>query len=193
MGAGADAYGAIVGSGPNGCVLHYMANTRQARDGELVVMDYAPSVHGYCSDVTRTFPVNGKFTDEQRKLVQDVYDVQQALIAEVRPGTTLSHLSGLCSKLLRGKGYRVDHGPCHHVGLAVHDVGGDVLEPGMVFTVEPGAYLRDAGMGCRIEDVVLVTESGCVNLSAHVPATPDAIEKLMREPGVQQLRVGVGK
>lgn len=182
LGAGPDAYAAIVGAGPNGCVLHYNACTRRLEDGDLIVMDYAPTVHGYCSDVTRTFPANGRFTEEQRRLVEDVLAVQQALIAEVRPGARLSTLSRLSRKLLADRGYPQWHGPSHHVGLAVHDKQGDVLEPGMVITVEPGAYLPDKGMGCRIEDTVLVTEDGCEVLSADVPASPDAIERLARRP-----------
>ena len=191
MGAGADAYAAIVGAGINGCVLHYSANTKKTLDGELVVMDYAPTVHGYASDVTRTFPTNGKFTPEQRKLVQDVHDVQQILIAMVKPGVTLREISSRSSRELRKRGYRSMHGPSHHVGLNVHDVGGRTLQPGMLITVEPGAYLPKKKMGCRIEDVILVTEDGNINLSAHLPSTPDGIEKLMRHQGVQQVPVGV--
>ncbi len=188
-----DAYAAIVGSGPNGCVLHYSASSKRCEAGELVVMDYAPAVNGYCADVTRTFPVDGRFTPEQRKLVQDVHDVQQALIAQIKPGVSLGELSQQCSRMLMQRGYRVDHGPCHHVGLAVHDAntGDDRLEPGMVITVEPGAYLRDKGMGCRIEDMVLVTEDGAIVLSAGVPSTPDEIEKLMAQPGILQQPYGI--
>lgn len=193
MGAGADAYAAIVGSGVNGCVLHYSENSKKTLESELVVMDYAPTVRGYASDVTRTFPTNGKFTPEQRKLVQDVYDIQQILIAMVKPGARLSQLSSRCSKELRKRGYRSMHGPSHHVGLNVHDVGGDLLKPGMLITVEPGAYLRKKKMGCRIEDVILVTEDGNVNLSGHLPSRPDDIEKLMQRKGVQQVPVGLGK
>ncbi|MEO0480797.1 MAG: Xaa-Pro peptidase family protein [Planctomycetota bacterium] len=191
LGAGPDSYAAIVGGGPNGCVLHYSALTRQLLADDLIVMDYGPTMHGYATDVTRTFPADGEFSDDERKLVQDVYDVQQELIRNVRPGATLGDLSRMCNQLLQDKGYRSFHGPCHHVGLAVHDVGGNVLQPGMVITVEPGAYLVDEGRGCRIEDVVLVTEDGCEVLSAGVPATPDEIEALMRADGVGQNDVGV--
>ena len=191
MGAGADAYAAIVGSGINGCVLHYRHNSKKTLDGELVVMDYAPTVRGYASDVTRTFPTNGKFTVEQRKLVQDVHDIQQILIAMVKPGATLREISSRSSQELRKRGYRSMHGPSHHVGLNVHDVGGNVLRPGMLITVEPGAYLRNKKMGCRIEDVILVTEDGNINLSAHLPSRPEDIEKLMQQKGVQQLPVGM--
>jgi Xaa-Pro aminopeptidase len=83
------------------------------------------------------------------------------------------------------------HGICHHVGLAVHDLGGGELKPGMVFTVEPGAYLTDKGMGCRIEDVVLVTGEGCVVLSGALPAKPDDIEALMRRKGIGNAPVGL--
>jgi Xaa-Pro aminopeptidase len=190
-GAGPDAYGAIVGAGKNGCVLHYMRNDARIEDGDLIVMDYAATLHGYAADVTRTFPANGRFTDDQRKLVQDVFEVQQALIADVKPGASLGALSRRCARLLHEKGYRSDHGPSHHVGLAVHDPSVDVLEPGMVLTVEPGAYLRKEGMGCRIEDTLLVTETGCVNLSARLPSSPEGIEALMRQPGVVDLPVGL--
>lgn len=192
-GAGPDAYAAIVGAGPNGCILHYNACTKQLAEDDLIVMDYAPTVHGYCSDVTRTFPASGTFTLEQRKLVQDVYDVQQALIAMVKPGVTISGLYAACAKMLVDRGYRNDHGCTHHVGLAVHDPSIDELEAGMVVTVEPGAYLRDKGMGCRIEDMVLVTATGCEVLSKDVPSTPDAIEALMQAKGVVDVPVGLPK
>lgn len=193
LGAGADAYAAIVGAGPNGCILHYNANSRQIRDGDLIVMDYGPTVHGYATDVTRTFPANGKFTPAQRELVQDVHDIQQQLLSMVRPGTTLTELSRACSKLLLAKGYRVDHGPSHHVGLAVHDMGPSTesLEPGMILTVEPGAYLHDAAMGCRIEDTILVTETGFINLSGALPSSPDEIEALMKLKGLAQQEIGL--
>ncbi len=192
-GAGPDAYAAIVGGGPNGCVLHYNTCERRLLASDLIVMDYAPTLHGYATDVTRTFPASGTFSPEQRKLVQDVYDVQQALIAEVKPGARLSVLGRRCAEMLVARGYRNDHGPCHHVGLAVHDPSVDVLAAGMVITVEPGAYLRDVGMGCRIEDTILVTADGNEVLSKDVPSTPDAIEKLMAEAGVLQAPLGAAR
>ena len=190
-GAGPDAYSAIVGGGPNGCVLHYNTCDRQLQADDLIVMDYAPTLHGYATDVTRTFPASGKFTPAQRKLVQDVHDIQQALIADVKPGAKLSVLGRKCAQMLQERGYRNDHGPCHHVGLAVHDPNPDVLEAGMLITVEPGAYLRDKGMGCRIEDTILVTADGCEVLSKAVPSAPDAIEALMAKPGVLAVPVGL--
>ena len=189
-GAGPDAYAAIVGAGANGCILHYSACSKVLEKDDLIVMDYAATLHGYASDVTRTFPASGRFSKEQKKLVQDVYEIQQELIAQVKPGARLSQLGRQCSELLRARGYRSDHGPCHHVGLAVHDPSVDVLAPGMVITVEPGAYLRDRGMGCRIEDIVLVTANGHEVLSAGCPSEPAAIEALMRERGVVDVPVG---
>jgi Xaa-Pro aminopeptidase len=190
-GAGPDAYAAIVGAGPNGCILHYSALERQIVDGDLIVMDYAATLHGYASDVTRTFPASGRYSDAQRKLVQDVFEIQQALLADVRPGARLSELAEKSGRMLIERGYRPDHGPCHHVGLAVHDPSVDVLEPGMVITVEPGAYLRDAGMGCRIEDTVPVTKDGFENLSGHLPSSPGDVEKLMGERSLLDVPVGL--
>jgi Xaa-Pro aminopeptidase len=191
LGAGHDAYQAIVGGGPNGCILHHRAGARVLLESDLIVMDYGGTVHGYATDVTRTFPASGKFTPEQRKLVDDVYEIQQELLAEVRPGASLGALATRCRRLLVAKGYRADHGPCHHVGLDVHDQGDDLLVPGMVITVEPGAYLRDVGMGCRIEDTILITEDGHENLSAHLPSRPDQIEALMALPGIAQQPIGL--
>lgn len=190
-GCGPDAYAAIVGGGPNGCILHYNKCDRKLLDSDLIVMDYAATLHGYASDVTRTFPASGKFTDEQRKLVSDVHSIQRELLAMVKPGASLSAIGRRCRELLRDRGYRSDHGPCHHVGLAVHDPSIDELAVGMVLTVEPGAYLRKQGMGCRIEDTVLVTENGHENLSGHLPSSPDEIEALMRQPGVIAVPVGL--
>lgn len=192
-GAGTDAYGAIVGAAKNGCVLHYKKNSALVQDGDLIVMDYAATVRGYAADVTRTFPANGKFSPAQKKLVQDVHDIQQLLLADVRPGARLSALGSKCAALLAERGYRSDHGPCHHIGLAVHDPSVDVLSPGMVISVEPGAYLRKEGMGCRIEDTILITESGHENLSAAAPSAPAAIEALMAERGVVEVPVGCAK
>lgn len=170
-----------------------MKNDRKLRPDDLVVMDYAPTLHGYASDVTRTFPASGRFSPAQRKLVQDVCEIQQALLAMVKPGARLGDLGATCAQLLKERGYASDHGPCHHVGLAVHDPSVDELAPGMVITVEPGAYLRDQGMGCRIEDTVLVTATGHEVLSAGVPSTPDAIEALMRKKGVLDGKAGGAK
>lgn len=191
-GAQAIGYSAIVGSGPNGNVLHHWRNNRVMEKGDNVVMDFAPEIDCYTSDVTRTFPVGGRFTRENRKLVQDVWDAQQAIIKAVRPGVSFRDLSRIGSKLLVSRGYKpgvhILHGPCHFVGMAVHDPSGGkrTLEPGMVITVEPGAYIVEEKRGCRIEDVILVTENGCEVLSQGCPSKPDAIEDLMKRQGLAE-------
>jgi Xaa-Pro aminopeptidase len=182
-------YGAIVGAGKDACMLHYMLNSKVVQDGELVLMDFAADCGGYVSDVTRTFPANGRFTPEQQKVYQAVLDAQQAVIAAVKPGVALRDAENLGHELLEQRGYGayVRHGFCHSVGLAVHDVGPlgqGKLAAGMVFTVEPGVYMEKEGIGVRIEDVVLVTADGCEVLSRDCPRDVGAIEKLMAEKGV---------
>lgn len=142
-GAQAVSYGAIVGSGKNACVLHYMNNDRVIGEGELVLMDFAPDCGGYVSDLTRTFPSDGKFTPEQRKLYEDVLEAQEAIFALIKPGATFSELTRAGNDVLVKRGYKqmieIKHGPCHFVGLAVHDVGGKgTLEPGMGSPSSPG-------------------------------------------------------
>ena len=199
-GAWCQAYGPIVGSGPNGNVLHHWRINRVMQKGDLVVMDFAPIIGGFAADVTRTFPVGGKFNAKTRKLVQDVYDAQQAILAIVRPGVSFGALSKVGRDLLIDRGYKpginIKHGPSHHLGMAVHDVtaGGDsyVLKEGMVITVEPGAYLGKEGMGCRIEDDILVTKDGYLLLSAGCPSDPDGIEALMKQEGMAKVPLGAG-
>ncbi|HHI78588.1 MAG TPA: aminopeptidase P family protein [Planctomycetes bacterium] len=197
-GAWCQAYAPIVGSGPNGNVLHHWRINKVMKKGELVVMDFAPIIGGYAADVTRTFPVGGKFTPRARKLVQDVYDAQQAILAIVRPGVRFGELSRVGRELLIARGYKpgihIKHGPSHHLGMAVHDVtaGADsyILREGMVITVEPGAYLGKEGMGCRIEDDILVTKDGYRLLSAGCPSDPDGIEALMMKNGMAKVPTG---
>jgi Xaa-Pro aminopeptidase len=188
-GAQAVSYGAIVGSGKNACILHYMKNDRVIGPAELVLLDFAPDCGGYVSDLTRTFPSDGKFTPAQRKLYEDVLAAQEAILARVRPGASFAELTRAGNEVLVQRGYKpsleIKHGPCHFVGLAVHDVGAtNDLEEGMVFTVEPGAYLDQEGMGVRIEDVILVTRDGYENLTQDAPRAPEAIERLMAKRGI---------
>jgi len=209
------AYPSIVGGGANACILHYTENNAPLRDGDLLLIDAAAEMDGYAADITRTFPVNGRFSPEQRILYGLVLAAQQAAIAQVRPGkrwndmheaavrtlteglVELGLLSGEVDKLIEEEGYKrfYMHRTGHWLGMDVHDVGdykvGDdwrVFEPGIVTTVEPGLYIpfgsegvdeRWWNMAVRIEDNVLVTESGHEILSAAVPKTVDAIEALM--------------
>jgi Xaa-Pro aminopeptidase len=190
------AYSPIVGSGPNGAILHYMSNQRRMDRGELVVMDAAAQCDSYASDITRTLPVGGKFTPRQRELYQIVLGAQKAAIAAVRPGILLSgsgpaDTGESLTKIARdyinthgkdlhgeplGKYFTHDIG--HQVGLEVHDPRSNgPLEAGMVITIEPGVYIAEERLGIRIEDVVLVTSNGAKVLSAALPKEPDEIEQ----------------
>jgi Xaa-Pro aminopeptidase len=183
-------YSPIVGSGPNGAVLHYMSNTRRMDRGELVVIDAAAQCDEYASDITRTLPVGGKFTPRERQIYEIVLGAQKAAIAAVKPGALLSGTGSLTNiardymdahgKDTHGEplGKYFTHGIGHHVGLEVHDPPSDApLEAGMVITIEPGIYIAEERLGVRIEDVVLVTADGAKVLSAALPKEPDEIEK----------------
>lgn len=177
-------YSAIVGAGPNNCILHYPDSAAVADDGELVLMDFGPDYRYYISDITRTWPVNGKFSPEQRKVYLDVLEIQEKLIDFVKPGVSIDDVYALHKKLSEEKGYGENyvHGPCHYLGIDVHDVGDNAkpMEPGVIVTIEPGVYFPDKGWGVRIEDNVLVTPDGRRNLSADIPKHPDEIEALIK-------------
>lgn len=182
-GADGVAYYAIVGSGSNSCVLHYNASSRRMQDGELLLVDAGPELDHYTTDITRTWPVNGRFTPEQAAMYDAVLAAQEKAIAAVKPGVTLAWLSDLANGELRARGYgdQIRHGVCHYVGLEVHDTGSYAkpLEPGVVFTIEPGAYDEAKGYGVRIEDVVVVTETGCEVITRGVPVDRTAVEELV--------------
>jgi Xaa-Pro aminopeptidase len=174
----------ITGSGPNSVILHYMDNNRDMQDGDLVVLDWGAVYQGYLSDVTRTVPVNGRFTRRQRQVYEAVLRAQEKAISMVRPGVKYEALVTAVNEVLKEEGFegKMGHGLGHHVGLDVHDVGpliGVEMKPGMVFTIEPGIYLADEGLGVRIEDTLLVTEDGCEVLSRFVPKSVDEIEALV--------------
>ena len=209
------AYSSIVGTGANGCILHYRDNNARSQDGELVLIDAGAEYRGYASDITRTFPINGRFSAEQRALHDLVGAAQAAALAQARPGNAYEagHLAAvetlteglLRLGLLKGtleeniaeahyqRFYR--HKTGHWLGLDVHDVGdyrlaGDsrMLEPGMVFTIEPGLYVspddrsveaRWRGIGIRTEDDVLITEDGHQVLTAALARSADEIEDEM--------------
>ncbi len=221
--AGAEraAYGSIVGSGPNATVLHYRRNDRKLEDGDLVLIDAGCEYGYYASDVTRTFPANGKFTDVQRAVYETVLDAQLAAIAMVKPGVTqgdihqkavevltaglvkLGVLEGNLEKLVEDEAFKpyYMHKTGHWLGMDVHDVGAYFvkaeagadgkmsqrpLEPGMVITIEPGLYFgigaekapaKYRGIGVRIEDDILVTETGYENLTQAIPKTVAEVEK----------------
>jgi len=183
-------YAPIFGSGPNATVLHYNASTRRMDAGEVMVIDAAAQCDAYASDVTRTVPVNGKFTPRQKELYEIVLGAQKAAIAAIKPGVAMADLTKIAKayidshgKDLKGQslGKYLPHGVSHHVGLDVHDPGviPGTLAAGMVITVEPGIYIPEESIGIRIEDVILVTENGAKILSTGLPRESDEVEKAM--------------
>jgi Xaa-Pro aminopeptidase len=186
------AYAPIVGAGPDSVILHYMANRRRMDSGEVVLMDVGAECSDYAADVTRTVPVNGKFTARQRELYDVVLGAQKAAIAAVKPGARMrgdkNSLQQIAYDFINshGKDRHGDslgkyftHGLGHYVGLDVHDPGdlGWPLETGMIITIEPGVYIPEENIGIRIEDTILVTPSGAKLLSGALPREPGEIEK----------------
>lgn len=175
-GSEAEGYAPIVGAGPNSTALHYDKLSRKIEDGDIVVLDVGAQFSGYSADITRTLPANGKFTPRQREIYEIVLGAQDAAIAAAKPGSQLCRAGknslfriaydyiNTHGKDKQGKplGQYFIHGLSHHIGLNVHDVGDScrTLEPGMVFTIEPGIYIPDENLGVRIEDDVLVTANG---------------------------------
>ena len=176
----------IVGSGANSTILHYPEHDRTIAAGSLVVVDIGSDYGRYSADVTRTYPADGRFTPEQRKIYEVVLRAQQACIDMVRPGVYMEDLQRKAEEIIRAAGYRdyFIHGLGHFVGLDVHDSGlyKKPLAAGMVITVEPGIYIPEKTLGVRIEDEVLVTSNGNRLLTAQLPRDPDAIERMMRAP-----------
>ncbi len=194
LGAEGPSFQTIAGSGKNGCMLHYETNRETCQDGSLLLLDLGTRWQGYCSDITRTYPVNGKFTDRQRQVYEIVLRANQEVAAQAKPGMTTRELNDICKKVLAagcmelgliekeeeiGKYYM--HGVSHHLGIDVHDVTveGMKLAPGSVITDEPGLYIDEWEIGIRIEDDLLITEDGCEILSAGIIKEPDEIEAFM--------------
>lgn len=197
------AYGPIIGSGKNACVLHYLENDKVCQDGEMVLMDVAAEYGGWASDLTRTVPVNGKFTKRQREVYESVLRVFHGANQVLRPGNTpmeyqkqvielmereLVHLGLFSAKEARQQGpdkalvkkYFM-HGTSHHLGLDVHDVcpPHEPFAEGMVFTIEPGIYIREEALGVRLENDFLIGEKANIDLMARIPIEADEIEALM--------------
>ena len=173
-------YSSIVGSGPNGAVLHWDKNSRVLQNGDLVVVDAAAEYGRYASDVTRTYPVSGHFTAEQARVYRAVYQAQEDIFAAIKPGVSMAELQHVAEESLRRAGYLADfiHGFGHFVGLDVHDAG-DTEKPipvGAIFTVEPGVYLPAQGFGVRIEDEVLITDHGYRMLTSSIPRKLEDVE-----------------
>ncbi|OLE57480.1 MAG: hypothetical protein AUG13_03775, partial [Chloroflexi bacterium 13_1_20CM_2_59_7] len=195
-GSEAEGYAPIVGAGPNSTALHYDKLSRKIEDGDIVVLDVGSQYSGYSADITRTLPANGKFTPRQREIYDIVLGAQNAALAAIKPDAHFSckdKKDGLANiardyinshgKDRQGKplGQYFIHGLGHHIGLNVHDPGEYCapLQPGMVITIEPGIYIPEENLGVRIEDDILITESGYQLLSERLPRDPDEIEKIM--------------
>jgi len=181
------AFAPIIGSGPNTCIMHYERNNRQMQAGELVLMDFGGDLNYLTMDITRTWPVSGKFTAEQKKIYRTVLEVQKACIEAFKPGVTSKDVNDYVVRRLKEKGLdpmglRGSLG--HLVGMCVHDVqtspGPLVLKEGMVMAIEPALYFPDKNLGIRIEDTVLITKDGCDVLTAGVPKEIEEIEALKK-------------
>jgi Xaa-Pro aminopeptidase len=183
QGAQAAAYPAIVGSGPKGNQWHYEDNGRQMKAGDLVVMDYAASLDYLTIDITRTWPVSGRFTDAQRKAYLCVLDAQKAIIAAIKPGVTRETVSRIAEDIYRRHGFDPRYAYVgHYVGLAVHDVGdwAAPFEAGMVLAIEPIIDIPEQQLHVRIEDTILVTRTGAEILNVGVPKEADEVLALLR-------------
>ena len=205
-GAEYEGYPSIVGGGHNGCVLHYITNDKPRVGNDLVLMDLGAEYHNYTADVTRTIPANGEFSTEQRAIYDLVYQAQEAGIAASVVGASMRepHFAavaiitaglqslGIIEDPLEVRRY-FPHGTSHYIGLDVHDAGTySTFKHNTLITVEPGIYIPEDspcdpkwwGIAVRIEDDILITDDGPVNLSAYAPRTADAIEAMMEQPSV---------
>jgi len=197
------AYPSVVASGRNSCVLHYVKNDLQCRDGDILLMDLGAEYGHYASDVTRTIPINGKFTSRQRDVYDAVLRIQRAAIQMLKPGNTLEKYNEAVGNLVQDelivlglidakavkkqpedeplyKKYFM-HGTSHHLGLDVHDYGNKYrkFEPGMVFTCEPGIYIPEEAIGIRLENDILITKNDPIDLTEDIPIEANEIEALM--------------
>jgi Xaa-Pro aminopeptidase len=201
-GSEAEGYAPIVGAGPNSTALHYDRLSRKIENGDIVVLDVGAQYSGYSADITRTLPANGKFTPRQLEIYNIVLGAQNAAMAAIKPGMDLCQKGNKSlhkisydyinshGKDLHGNslGQYYIHGLGHNIGLNVHDPGDycKPLQPGMVVTMEPGIYIPEENLGVRIEDDVLVTETGYKLLSERLPRDPAEIEKIMAQAAAQR-------
>ena len=198
------AYSPIIASGKNANILHYIKNNSQCRSGELILIDSAAEYGNYCSDLTRTIPVSGRYSVRQKAIYNAVLNVKREATTLLTPGNLWKEYHEEVGKIMTAELLKLGlldkndvrkqdpknpaykkyfmHGTSHHIGLDTHDYGllNEPFEPNMVFTVEPGIYLPDEGFGIRIEDVVVVQESGDpINLMKNIPIEIDEIESIM--------------
>jgi Xaa-Pro aminopeptidase len=197
------AYDPIIASGPDSCVLHYIDNKKECKSGDVLLLDVAAEFANYNSDLTRTIPVNGKFTQRQKEIYNAVLRVKRAAMSLLKPGVAYYDYHKEVQKIMEDelislklidkhdvKKQNPDkpllmkyymHGTSHMLGLDVHDVGSmyQKIKPGMVWTVEPGIYIKEEGLGIRIENNVVVTETGINDLMKNIPIEAEEIEDIM--------------
>ena len=207
QGAAGHAYTPIMASGKNACVLHYTDNNQLVADGDMVLMDFGAEYANYAADLTRTIPANGRFTDRQKAVYNACLKVQREAIQMLRPGITLAEYNKEVGKVMEseliGLGLldkqKVDmqdpekplykrffmHGTAHFLGIDVHDVGPRYapMQIGNLFTCEPGIYIPEEGIGIRIENNILITENGNVDLMGDIPVDVEEIEDIMNSGG----------
>ena len=199
------AYGSIIASGDRARTLHYVSNNEECKDGELILMDFGAEYGGYCADLTRTVPVNGKFTRRQKTVYNSCLHLHDYAKSLLKPGISIVEYTdkvgeeatqqflkiGLLKKSdvknedPENRAYRkyLYHGISHHLGVDVHDLGTrtEPIKPGMVFTVEPGIYIEEEKMGIRIENNLWITKNGNKDLMKNIPITVEEIEALMKK------------
>ncbi|HYH15866.1 MAG TPA: aminopeptidase P family protein [Flavisolibacter sp.] len=202
--ASGEAYGSIIASGDRARTLHYVSNNQECKDGELLLMDFGALYGGYAADLTRTIPVNGKFTDRQKEVYNACLHLHNYAKSLLKPGITIVDYTEKVGEeatqqflkigLLKpedvknedpeNRAYRkyLYHGISHHLGIDVHDLGTRTapIEAGMLFTVEPGIYIEEEGMGIRIENNIWITENGNIDLFEGIPITVEEIEAVMK-------------
>lgn len=201
--ASGPAYSLIIAGGINACTLHYIENKDVCKDGDLLLMDFGAEYANYAADCTRTIPVSGKFTERQRAYYDAVLRVQHEIMKQYVVGNTIDNINKEVVKLMESELLKLGlitagdiknegsskplvmkfmvHGIAHFLGLDVHDVGSkyEPLKPGMILTCEPGLYIPAENTGIRIENDILITNNGPVNLMEHIPSDPEEIERLM--------------
>ncbi|MEE4194140.1 MAG: M24 family metallopeptidase, partial [Anaerolineae bacterium] len=190
------AFPSIISAGERNFYLHYAELQGRINEGDLILSDVGAPYDDYHTDISRVFPASGRFSDRQKAIYEIAYKANRAIMAQVRPGVPFSMCNQVCREVcfegLQALGIIDDfsriqeyvwHGVAHHIGLDTHDVGGyaEPMAENMVFTVDAGIYVREWGVGLRIEDNVLVTADGCENLSASIPARIEEIEAWMAD------------
>jgi Xaa-Pro aminopeptidase len=197
------AYEPIIASGANSCVLHYIENSRVCKAGDVLLLDVGAEYANYNADMTRTIPVNGKFTKRQQEVYSAVLRVQRAAFTLLKPGTIYFDYHKEVQKVMESELIKLKlidrtdvkkqhpdrplfmkyfmHGTGHHLGLDVHDTANmfDTFKEGMVWTVEPGIYIKEEGLGIRLENNVVITKNGLLDLMKNIPIEPEEIEELM--------------